>query len=59
MATMDCPTCFGEGSVEELRCRVANWRECCGGCTVDVPCADCDGTGEVEVEADDADAEAA
>ena len=57
----DCPTCAGEGTVEELVCKRANWRECCGGCVRTSSCVDCDGTGEVEVddvEADDVDSDA-
>ena len=53
--TADCPTCLGEGTLEELVCRRANWRECCGGCVKTYECPDCAGTGEVEVEADDTD----
>lgn len=47
---VECTTCEGEGFVEHMKqCNVYPIGECCGGCTVDVDCLDCDGEGTVIV----------
>lgn len=57
LATIVCPRCDGECTVEVLHCtsnRPAN--ECCGGCTRDEECPTCHGRGTVEVDAEELEA---
>lgn len=52
---MKCTTCDGEGTVEVFigaRCPQPASR-CCGGCTVEVDCKRCHGTGEVDDKVDE------
>jgi len=47
----DCETCNGKGVVDLLSCnKYAS--DCCGGCTKEYECHDCEGWGKVEVEED-------
>ena len=45
----DCETCNGKGIVDLLSCnKYAS--DCCGGCTKEYDCYDCEGLGKVEEE---------
>ena len=42
-----CSHCHGKGTVEEMNCTRGTASGCCGGCTIDVTCPECDGQNEV------------
>ncbi len=51
MKTKECENCDGTGTIEvRAICTVYPYSECCGGCTDDVDCPECDGSGEIEDE---------
>lgn len=45
---IECDECHGEGTVEMMNCTRGTASGCCGGCTVDVLCQECQGEKEVE-----------
>lgn len=50
---LECPECHGQGLNEFFVGCSKPASECCGGCTVEYKCEDCDGNGSIEVEAHD------
>jgi hypothetical protein len=45
-----CPECSGNGVVYEMISCGRSMSDCCGGCTRDVKCENCDGGGVIENE---------
>jgi hypothetical protein len=45
-----CPDCGGNGVVYEMISCGRSMSDCCGGCTRDVKCENCDGGGVIENE---------
>jgi len=43
-----CKECNGEGIVYEMIACGRSMSDCCGGCTRDVKCEYCDGTGQID-----------
>ena len=50
---LECPECSGYGIVDQDKswCCSKPTSACCGGCTEEVECIECNGTGEIEVDA--------
>lgn len=44
---VQCNSCYGEGKIDVLRCTVGSSSYCCGGCTEEEICEECDGTGYI------------
>lgn len=50
MEKIKCRNCEGEGSYEAFTVCSKPMSNCCGGCTQQVSCEDCDGTGIQEID---------
>lgn len=48
LPTKACEACNGEGTVYEMIECGRSMSDCCGGCTRDVRCETCGGSGQVE-----------
>jgi len=44
---IECSECEGDGTQEQLDCRVGTASLCCGSCIIDVPCSVCKGECEI------------
>ena len=44
---MECENCNGKGIVDVLSCSTSA-QDCCGGCTKEYDCNECNGTGEID-----------
>lgn len=49
---LECPECNGEGGYDLFISCLRPMSECCGGCTKQVKCKECDSTGEKHYDLD-------